>query len=261
MIALHENTTRDIHRIGKLCGLRSLDVRKHCAGVATARLVGGPRTKTGRWRQRVPAKSDNPVELERRLHERLLAGDPLASTDLFDHFSVPIVRGLVSRYRTTDHELVEEAVSQSLLDYFVHPERYDASKRSLRGYLKMAAERDLLTLRQRRLRSRRNIQDATPYDLDAQAHDRWRVGDDVADQIADEESAAALTAEMMAVVQTEEERIVQELRMDGERTTAVYVAALGWHNLIPAEQQKRLYRIKDRLDQRLRRRRQSEGSG
>jgi RNA polymerase sigma-70 factor (ECF subfamily) len=209
----------------------------------------------------VPAKSDNPVELERRLHERLLAGDPLASTDLFDHFSIPIVRGLVSRYRTTDHELVEEAVSQSLLDYFVHPERYDASKRSLRGYLKMAAERDLLTLRQRRLRNRHHIHEATPYELDSQAHHRWRSGGDVVDQIADAESAATLADAMMAVARTEEERIVQELRMDGERATAVYVAALGWHNLTPTEQQRHLYRIKDRLDQRLRRRKQSEGSG
>jgi RNA polymerase sigma-70 factor, ECF subfamily len=202
----------------------------------------------------VSAKGENPVDRERHLHERLLAGDPLASTDLFDHFSTPIFRGLVSRYRTTDQELVEEAVSRSLLDYFVHPERYDASKRSLRGYLNMAAERDLLTLRQRRLRSRRLIQDATAYDLDARAHHQWQSGGDVADVVAEAESAARLTSEMLSVARTDEERIVQELRMDGERSTAVYAEALGWQALTSTDQQKQLYRIKDRLDQRLRRR-------
>ena len=58
----------------------------------------------------------------------------------------------------------------------------------------------------------------------------------------------------MAVAWTEEERTVQRLRLEGERSTDAYAAALGWDDLTPAERRRRIYQIKDRLDQRWRRR-------
>src|SRR5215211_5469173 len=88
-------------------------------------------------------------DVERALRERLLAGDPLATTDLFFHLAPLLRRRLAARFATTDPELVEEAISQTLLDYFLRPARYDPAKRSLHGYLLMAAERDLLNLRDR----------------------------------------------------------------------------------------------------------------
>jgi RNA polymerase sigma-70 factor (ECF subfamily) len=204
-------------------------------------------------------EQDDQKHHERVLHERLLAGDPLATTDLFRHFAVSLFRRLMTRYPTTDPDLVEQAVSQALLDYFVRPERYDDSKRSLRGYLTMAAERDLLNLRAVRPRRSRMIRDASPVELDAEARRQWEEGGDIADAIAEDETASELWAEAMSVARTDEERTVQRLRLDGERSTAAYAAALGWTDLPFAEQQRRLYRIKDRLDQRWRRRRERYG--
>ncbi len=194
-------------------------------------------------------------DLERALHERLLAGEPLATTDLFRHFAVSLFRRLTARYPTTDPDLVEQAVSQALLDYFVHPERYDATKRSLRGYLAMAAERDLLSLRQVRPRRTRAIREASPVELDAEARRQWEEGGDIADAIAEDETASELWTEAMSIARTDEERTVQRLRLEGERSTAANAATLGWTDLPFTEQQRRLYRIKDRLDQRWRRRR------
>jgi RNA polymerase sigma-70 factor, ECF subfamily len=191
---------------------------------------------------------------ERVLHGRLLDGDPLATVDLFRHFSSLLVRRLAVRYQTTDPELIEEAVSQALLDYFTHPDRYDPSKRSLRGYLAMSAERDLQNLRQARQSRSRLLREENPGELDDQARRQWEAGGDVADEIAEDETAQALWEKAMAVARTDEERIVQRLRLEGERSTAVYAAALGWADLPFDEQQRRLYRVKDRLDQRFRRR-------
>jgi RNA polymerase sigma-70 factor (ECF subfamily) len=207
----------------------------------------------------VPETRDDGREVERALHDRLLAGDPLATVDLFLHFAVALQRRLAAKYPTTDLDLVEQAVSDALLDYFRRPERYDAGKRSLRGYLAMAAERDLLNLRDQHRRRYGRLQSVDPVELDARARKEWEEGDDIGDRMADEEAAAALRAEAMAVARTDEERIVQELRLEGERSTAAYAAALGWGDVPPAEQRRRLYLIKDRLDQRWRRGRERRG--
>jgi RNA polymerase sigma-70 factor, ECF subfamily len=190
---------------------------------------------------------------ERALHERLLAGDPLATLDLFTHFAPLMRRRLAARFATTDPDLVEEAVSDALLDYFLRPERYDASRRSLRGYLFMVAERDLLNLRDRNRRRQGRLRLVDAVELDARARNEWEGGGQIDAALVDDEAAAALWSEAMAVARTDEERIVQRLRLDGERATAAYAAALGWVDLPPAEQRRRLYQIKDRLDQRWRR--------
>lgn len=196
---------------------------------------------------------DDDQERERALHERLLAGDPLATVDLFSHFAPRLLRRLTARFATTDPELIEEAVSESLLDYFLRPERYDPARRSLRGYLLMVAERDLLNLLDQHRRRQGRLRPVEAVELDARARKEWAEGDDIAAAIVDDEAAAALWSEAMTVARTDEERIVQRLRLEGERATAVYAAALGWTDLPPTEQRRRLYQIKDRLDQRWRR--------
>jgi RNA polymerase sigma-70 factor, ECF subfamily len=198
-------------------------------------------------------------EPERVLHGRLLDGDPLATTDLYFHFAERILRGLKAKYQTTDPDLVEEAVLQTLLDYFLRPERYDPAKRSLRGYLFMSAERDLINLRQQDERQRALFQPADPVELDDRARKEWEEGGGFAEALADDEAAAERWDEAMAIAQTEEEKIVQRLRLAGERSTAAYATALGWTELPLAEQRKRLYLIKDRLDQRSRRRGERHG--
>jgi RNA polymerase sigma-70 factor, ECF subfamily len=198
-------------------------------------------------------------ERERVLHERLLDGDPLATADLFQHFAASLLSRLAAKYPTTDLDLVEQAVSDALLDYFQRPERYDSGKRSLRGYLFTAAERDLLNLREYHQRRHGRVRPADPVELDAHARKQWEEGDDVGDRIAADEAAATLWDDEMAAARTDEERIVQRLRLEGERSNAVYAAALGWEDLPPAEQRRRLYLIKDRLDQRWRRRGERHG--
>jgi DNA-directed RNA polymerase specialized sigma24 family protein len=118
----------------------------------------------------VDARADQTAK-EQTLHKRLVAGDPLATIDAFDHLAVRLSRRLAAKFPTTDPDLVEQAVSDTLLDYFRRPARYDPSKRSLGGYLFMAAERDLLNLRQRDQRRRGPLRSPDPVELDAWARE------------------------------------------------------------------------------------------
>jgi hypothetical protein len=197
-------------------------------------------------------------EAEQALHARLVACDRLATNDLYTHFAVPIFRGLAGKFPTTDRDLVEQAVSDTLLDYFRRPDRYDPAKSSLHSYLFMAARRDLQNLIAQQRRRDREILVADPVELDTLTRKQWEDGD-IAEAIADDERATELWAEAMAVARTDEERIVQQLRLEGERSTAEYAAALGWTDLPVPEQQRRLFQIKDRLDQRWRRRGKQRG--
>ncbi len=57
----------------------------------------------------------------------------------------------------------------------------------------------------------------------------------------------------MSVAQTEEERVVMRLMLDGERATAAFAAAIGLSALSIEERRSRVYAVKDRLVKRLRR--------
>lgn len=199
-------------------------------------------------------KRDDQREHEMMLHNRLLTGDPVVTIDLFEHFHVRLFRRLAAKYRTTDEDLVEQAVAETLFDYFQRPERFDPAKKSLNGYLVMSAERDLINLREREERRTGRNRPIDPIEIDSQARKEWEEGDDFTTAFANGEVTAELWESAMAVARTDEERIVQRLRLEGERDTAVYASELGWLDLAPEEQRKRVFEIKDRLQKRSKRR-------
>ena len=186
------------------------------------------------------------------LHDRLLGGDPTASADLYLCHAASLKRQLASAYRTTDPDLIHDATVTALLDYAEHPERFDRSLRGLGGYLRMAAERDLLNLLPRHRRRLERETGGDPLELEAQGRN---IGSEAVDLlgegVADQEAAIALVAQAMAAARTEEERVVMRLMLAEEKATAVFAAALGLGAVPPAEQRRRIFAIKDRLRKRL----------
>lgn len=185
---------------------------------------------------------------------RLLDRDPLASADFCEHYLPLLTRVLKSRYRTTDPELIEDAVVETLLAHVERPERFDPARRSLLGYLKMAAEGDLKNLLARHKTRHAREVILEPVELDAAARNTTVArDDDLADDVVERDAAVRQAARIMAVAQSEEERRVLRLMMDGEKATDEFAAALGLTALSQAEQRQRVYAIKDRLTKRLRR--------
>ncbi|MER3439573.1 MAG: hypothetical protein C4346_19360 [Chloroflexota bacterium] len=197
-------------------------------------------------------RPEEEAAFERAIHQRLLAGDRTASHDLCAHFLERLCHRLQVRYPAVDAGLVSDAVTNALLDYSEHPARFNPAKRSLAGYLLMSARGDLLNL----LRAHRHERQAVPLTEDVESSSRERnrlVGtgespDDILDSLIAEECRQ----QVIALAQNEEERIVLQLMMDGERETGVFLDQLGWQG--PRDElSTRLYRLKDRLVKRVRR--------
>ncbi len=199
---------------------------------------------------------DDEPTLGRFLDAQLKAGELFVRDDIFARY-VPLLLSHVQRVKLRSNlfsvtvEDLEEIVSTSLANYLTKPQRYDPVRgKSLLGYLKMDAEGDLLNLVDRHRRSfgrnvpledeRRNREVAVAAEFEAAADD--------------EIDTAQVVAKVMALAETDEERTVLRLMIDGERQTAVFALALGLTHLPEREQTTTVQQIKDRLDKRRRRR-------
>jgi len=185
------------------------------------------------------------VEQERNLHQRLLERtDPRAPGEVCRDF-FPSLRAALERYSPrSDPDMRDSAITNALLEYCEHPEKFDPS-RSLFAYLCMAARCDLLNLQRSENRHRERT-----ISLDAVENDA------VAGNIPGREKSpdeALLEAERKAVFDelvaelNEVDRQIVALMFAGERSILVYVPLLGLEGQPFPEQQRTVNKNKDRL--------------
>jgi hypothetical protein len=195
----------------------------------------------------------------RVLHERLLAGEPTAFDEILVRYYEYLVAqlGWFVRSRNLDRVADEDTRRDAAVDAFESyrkvPARYDPAKgKTLGGFLRMAAEGDLKNrLSKQRPPDQLRLVGLEDEDWNRVIADDPAVEDDVSAQV----DAEALYEEALALAEDREERIVAQLWWLGEeRRTAVYAVALSIGQLDPGEQAAYVQRIKDRLDQRRRRR-------
>lgn len=89
------------------------------------------------------------------LHQALLAGDKVARSLVAERYMEYVKRVLKSLIPEVEDELLTDATTDALMNYFLHPERFDPSKRSLPSYLVMSAKGDLLNIIEKRDNRRR----------------------------------------------------------------------------------------------------------
>jgi hypothetical protein len=154
-----------------------------------------------------------------------------------------LVAWLRRRYPRVDPDLAHEAAGEALVAFLKEPGRYDAGRRSLDGYLQMAAAGDLLNLlrRERRHFPKRRI----GVELDGLAG-KDRRGD--APRCDDFPALAAVRDSL-----SERDRRVYELMRQGERARRIFADALGLTDRPAAEQRAEIKRAKDRILARFRR--------
>jgi RNA polymerase sigma factor (sigma-70 family) len=197
---------------------------------------------------------------ERALHARLLAGDLTASSELAETYLAPLVARLRRSYRNVDPELIESAAIDAVLELAEHPHRYDPARSRLRGYLYMAARRDLLNALQRIKRRAAHEQPFAalapsgsvafaPPARNLQASEV----DDPLEQLAQQEAG---DPQLLAAIQracSEQEWAMFQLMLEGENDTAAYAQVLGITHLSAREQAREVKRVRDRLRKRVRR--------
>lgn len=177
------------------------------------------------------------------LHAALVAGDPTASSRIFDALLDPLVERLTYKWKTVDRQDLEERAIDSLIAYVSNPQRYDPRRASLLTYLTLDADGDLKNA----YRSAR--------------HEREQLASDVEDAVSRRNERAdveffleedrAFLARLREAFPDERDRRVIYLLLEGERSTAAYAAALDISGRPVDEQRAEVKRIKDRIKKRL----------
>src|SRR5574341_41843 len=191
------------------------------------------------------------------VHERLLDGDVTAPSEISKTYLPIVTQQLRKSFpELDDPHLVDAAVEDAILDYLQTPSHYDPSKRSLAGYLLMAARGDLLNSLPRKLPDGKTggvvvIRLAEIVELDGTSAEYKTAGvvlkDDmnVEEQVLDKLSLVWERLHDLFPDPTDQELLM--LMIDGIRNTNEYAEVLGIVEL-PAEKQERIVKQhKDRI--------------
>ncbi len=190
-------------------------------------------------------------------HHRLQASQAvaaIAALQVCERYLPELVNWLKRRipYATSDD--VSDAAEDALLSYIRQPAKYDPNKKSLRGYLQMAARHDLLNKLKQRQRHQAIYLDDVGFDEVARNREME------SDQVISQMTADEMIAQALAIADDEQERAVIRLMIAGVRERRPYAEALGIGSLPIAEQRSIVNRFKEKLKLRLKRSREQKRS-
>jgi DNA-directed RNA polymerase specialized sigma24 family protein len=171
-----------------------------------------------------------------------------------------LARQLVRQFRQIDPATIEQAVIDAVWEYLKHPQAClgDTSE-AVASYLRGAARNKVLS-ELRRDRRRRAREELWGSQAAAEVDTNSVELSDAATTLEREEDATALKtrkAELMQALNSDTDRRLLELRLDGERKTVVFAEALGIAHLPIAEQRRIVKQNKDRIDKIVRRAREN----
>lgn len=187
------------------------------------------------------------------LHHRLCELDVTASADVCRGYRAPLLTWLARRHRAIDPDLVETAVHHALLGYFQRPAAFDPARLDLAAYLRMASRRDLLNLLHAEARHHRLRQAFSSVELDEERRNNSQSGETPLSILQCKEQAQRWHdyVQRMAVRLSKGDRLVLDLLLAGEKSTAVFAQALGLEAQPAIEQEQQVKWAKDRVLKRL----------
>jgi DNA-directed RNA polymerase specialized sigma24 family protein len=180
------------------------------------------------------------------LHRRLLDGSRTASLDLFREATEPVARYVLTRVWGISAEEAQDQAIDAIMGHIQKPAAFDPEKSSLWTYLCMVAERNAFDFVRQRA-SREGLLEKHRHEIEL-----WQVDTNTGiEEVEWKRDAERIMRDHGAkLVQTDGERRVLNLMLEGERAVAVYAEALG---LGPsADVETEVKRIKDRITLRMR---------
>jgi RNA polymerase sigma-70 factor, ECF subfamily len=187
---------------------------------------------------------------QREIHERLLAEDVTAPAELAEILLEPLLQRLAQKYpQLPDPDLLYDAVTDALMSYIKRPAQFNPAKRTLIGFLVMAAEGDLRNALAKVKRRRQKEIPLKDVELKVAAgNSKIEAGNS-----STEPEREKLRQALPMIFEDPKDLAMVELMMSGERTTEAFAEVLKLQHL-PLEQQRReVKRHKDRLKKRLER--------
>jgi DNA-directed RNA polymerase specialized sigma24 family protein len=189
------------------------------------------------------------------LHIRQCAKEADAPADLCAGYLRPLLDWIMSCYPKADPDTCVSAVHTAIMNYLQHPQQYDPCRLDLGAYLRMAARADLKNLLKAQTRKQRGEiawnsveEGGDPGNDIGKDDDPARLAERAEDAAVAQQTLDAITAHW-----DEAERTVLLLMLEGERATADFAALLGIADRPPAEQEREVKRVKDRIKRRLQR--------
>jgi RNA polymerase sigma-70 factor (ECF subfamily) len=187
-----------------------------------------------------------PAKAALEIHAKLCEEDPVAPSDLANHFLDPLADWL----RRTN-------AADAILSLIKNPHAFNPDKSRLDAYLRMAAQADLRNALSREQRHTKRREKLEVVELFGSAGNLYQEESDPAMVIEREEEdrEAIMRAVPLDITQwfTLEEQRVMELILQGERRTEAFAGVLGITNLPKPDQRTQIKRIKDRIKRRLQR--------
>lgn len=200
------------------------------------------------------------TDWDRQIHARLTQGDKVASAELAEALLDDLVAKLKRRFpRESDQDLFVDAAIEAVMSYIKNPGQFDPDRRSLKGFLVMAADGDFRNLRDKRYRFR--VHETAVEDVEESASGRNRRIHTRADSDGvgplseaiyreDEEAYRRFLDETFV---DQVDRLLADLVLSNERSTDRFSEVLGIQNE-PIEQQRKIVKKhKDRIKKRLER--------
>lgn len=180
----------------------------------------------------------------RGIHERLLAPDPVAPTELAEAVWEPLVMELEKRHpRLRASDFLRDAVTDALISYIKQPTQFDPAKRGLFGFLVMAAEGDLRNALAKTTRRKQREVSIEDVEL-AGGGGKERLEAPGLDTRLDVQRMRGKIGELF---KDPRDREAVELLMEGERATEAYAKVWGLERLPAKDQARQVKRHKDRI--------------
>lgn len=180
---------------------------------------------------------------------RLLEGDPTAPAELLEEVFLPLKQTLKRRNpRLRDEHLIDDAVTEALIDYLKMPEKFDPGKAGLLAYLEMAAQGDLKNMIAKRRRRSRRLRSLELVELHGRGGKEGTDAHDATKTIEAQELSKRISQHFSDPMDLE----LVELIVAQERSTESYAEVLGIQDLPIEDQRREVKRHKDRIKKRLR---------
>lgn len=194
----------------------------------------------------------NALPKEWELHQLIVAQDQLALSKLYETCAEEIISYLKQKYFEVyqkDKDVVLEAINEAFLNYFFNPSSYNPEKKTLKRFLIMAAEGDLIN-RLQKDKKYANIFKSIPMDVELEENfwnSKVRAIEDPENNLITTERFAAIEQLLLDHFGKKEDVEVAKMILTGERETERFAAVLKLEHLSNEQIREEVKRVKDRI--------------
>jgi RNA polymerase sigma-70 factor (ECF subfamily) len=179
------------------------------------------------------------------LHNEMLAGRPTASARLVELLQPRICRALAKKFfNVNDKDLIQTAAQDAVLYYLMAPDKFDANRSSLLGFVWRRAYHNVLNLLKENSRQNKFVElDETQTVYSNETSD----GKTIEQFLIDDEQDDLFYKRLSVLLPDSVDRTILELMMNNERETILFAAVLNISDESPEEQRVIVKKHKDRI--------------